>query len=104
MSIQILLVSGMFGKPGVEPLQRPFGEREWRVGRILDSSPCPALPLSSKLDASEEIEQSLGASPGLEFLMSLAVEHEECGEIIDTLHQPAAAHQIYDSEMIRLGH
>ena len=51
-------------------------------------------------EASEEVEQRLGASPGPEFLMSLAVEHEDafelvdlfCGEIIDALRQPAAAH------------
>ena len=50
-------------------------------------------------EASEEVEQRLGASPGPEFLMSLAVEHEDafelvdlfCGEIIDALRQPAAA-------------
>ncbi len=50
-------------------------------------------------EASEEVEQRLGASPGPEFLMSLAVEHEDaielvdlfCGEIINALHQPAAA-------------
>jgi hypothetical protein len=51
-------------------------------------------------EASQEVEQRLGASPGPEFLMSLAVEHEDaielvdlfCGEIIDALRQPAAAH------------
>ena len=50
-------------------------------------------------EASEEVEQRLGASPGPEFLMSLAVEHEDaielvdlfCGEIIAALHQPTAA-------------
>jgi len=51
------------------------------------------------LEASENVEQRLGASPGPEFLMSLAVEHEDafelvdlfCGEIIDALRQPNAA-------------
>ena len=51
-------------------------------------------------EASEEVEQRLGASPGPEFLMSLAVEHDDalelvdlfCGEIIHALRQPAAAH------------
>ena len=50
-------------------------------------------------EASEEVEQRLGASPWPEFLMSLAVEHEDalelvdlfCGEIIDALRQTTAA-------------
>jgi len=61
----------------------------------------PETTVSRYLEASEEVEQMLGASPGPEFLMSLAVEHENafelvdlfCGEIIDALRQPnAAAH------------
>ena len=52
------------------------------------------------LEASEQVEQKLGATPGAEFLMSLAVEHEDalelvdlfCGEIIAALREaPAAA-------------
>ena len=50
-------------------------------------------------EASEEVEQRLGSSPGPEFLMSLAVEHEDalelvdlfCGEIIDALRETTAA-------------
>jgi hypothetical protein len=61
----------------------------------------PQTTVSRYLEASEKVEQKLGASPGPEFLMSLAVEHEDiselvdlfCGEIIDALRQPnAAAH------------
>jgi hypothetical protein len=61
----------------------------------------PPATVSRYLEASENVEQRLGASPGPEFLMSLAVEHEDafefvdlfCGEIIDALRQPnAAAH------------
>ena len=57
--------------------------------------------VSRYLEASEDVEQMLGASPGPEFLMSLAVEHEDafelvdlfCGEIIDALREtPAAIH------------
>ena len=59
----------------------------------------PETTVSRYLEASEDIEQMLGASPGPEFLMSLAVEHEDaselvdlfCGEIIDALRQPTAA-------------
>ena len=55
-------------------------------------------------DASEEVEQTLGLSPGPEFLMGLAVEHEDpfelsttfLGEIIEALREtttePATAH------------
>jgi hypothetical protein len=61
----------------------------------------PSTTVSRYLEASENVEQRLGASPGPEFLLSLAVEHEDvfelvdlfCGEIIDALRQPnAAAH------------
>jgi hypothetical protein len=53
-------------------------------------------------EASEEVEQRLGLSPGPEFLMSLAVEHEDpfelvdlfCGEIIDALRETNAAAQM----------
>ena len=53
----------------------------------------PPATVSRYSDASEKVEQRLGASPGPEFLMSLAVEHEDalelvdlfCGEIIDAL-------------------
>ncbi len=59
----------------------------------------PPTTVSRYLEASENVEQRLGASPGPEFLMSLAVEHEDvfelvdlfCGEIIDALRQPTAA-------------
>jgi hypothetical protein len=59
----------------------------------------PETTVSRYLEASEQLEQKLGASPGPEFLMSLAVEHEDalelvdlfCGEIIDALRQPNAA-------------
>jgi hypothetical protein len=61
----------------------------------------PQATLLRYLDASEQVEQKLGASPGPEFLMSLAVEHEDafelvdlfCGEIIDALHETPAAIQ-----------
>ncbi len=51
------------------------------------------------LEASEDVEQLLGASPGPEFLMSLAVEHEDaselvdlyCGEIVHAFRQTTAA-------------
>jgi hypothetical protein len=47
-------------------------------------------------EASEELEETLGLSPGPEFLMSLAVEHESpfeltslfLGEIIEALREP----------------
>ncbi len=53
----------------------------------------PPTTITRYLEASEQVEQQLGASPGPEFLMSLAVEHEDalelvdlfCGEIIDAL-------------------
>ena len=59
----------------------------------------PETTISRYSEASEQIEHKLGASPGPEFLMSLAVEHEDafelvdlfCGEIIDALRQPNAA-------------
>lgn len=59
----------------------------------------PPATLSRYLEASEQVEQLLGASPGPEFLMGLAVEHEDaielvdlfCGEIIDALRQTTAA-------------
>jgi hypothetical protein len=59
----------------------------------------PETTVSRYLEASEEVEQMLGASPGPGFLMSLAVEHEDafelvdlfCGEIIDALREPNAA-------------
>ena len=55
--------------------------------------------VSRYLEASEEVEEMLGASPGPEFLMSLAVEHEDaselvglyCGEIVHALRQTTAA-------------
>jgi hypothetical protein len=59
----------------------------------------PEATVSRYLDASEQVEQTLGASPGPEFLMSLAVEHEDafelvdlfCGQIIHALRQDTAA-------------
>ena len=53
----------------------------------------PPATVSRYSEASKKIEQTLGASPGPEFLMSLAVEHEDafelvdlfCGDIIDAL-------------------
>ncbi len=50
-------------------------------------------------EASEEVERKLGASPGPEFLMSLAAEYQDafelvdlyCGEIIEALHQTTTA-------------
>ena len=59
----------------------------------------PETTVSRYLEASEEVEQMLGASPGPEFLMSLAVEHEDaselvdlyCGEIVHALRQTTAA-------------
>ncbi len=47
-------------------------------------------------EASDELEETLGLSPGPEFLMSLAVEHESpfdlssifLGEIIEALREP----------------
>ena len=51
------------------------------------------------LEANEQVERTLGASPGAEFLMSLAVEYQDTselvdlfsGEIIDALHKTTAA-------------
>ncbi len=59
----------------------------------------PETTVSRYLEASEEVEQMLGASPGPEFLMSLAVEHEDvselvglyCGEIVHALRETTAA-------------
>ena len=59
----------------------------------------PPTTITRYLEASEQVEQQLGASPGPEFLMSLAVEHEDalelvdlfCGEIIEALRQTTAA-------------
>ena len=60
----------------------------------------PETTVLRHLEASEEVEQMLGASPGPEFLMSLAVEHEDtselvgpyCGEIVHALQTTAATH------------
>ena len=51
------------------------------------------------LESNEQVERTLGASPGAEFLMSLAVEYQDTselvdlfsGEIIKALHQTTAA-------------
>jgi hypothetical protein len=51
------------------------------------------------LEASDEVEQTLGLSPGPEFLMGLAVEHEDpfqlssifLGTIIEALREPETA-------------
>jgi hypothetical protein len=59
----------------------------------------PEGTISRYLDANRAVEQIFGASPGLEFLMSLAVEHEDtselidlyCGEIVHALRQTTAA-------------
>jgi len=59
----------------------------------------PPTTVARYREASEEVEQQLGLSPGPEFLMSLAVEHEDpfelvdlfCGEIIDALRETTAA-------------
>jgi hypothetical protein len=59
----------------------------------------PETTVSRYLEASEEVEEILGASPGPEFLMSLAVEHEDaselvdlyCGEIVHALCETTAA-------------
>ncbi len=59
----------------------------------------PPTTITRYLEASEQVEQTLGRSPGPEFLMSLAVEHEDafelvdlfCGEIIEALRQTTAA-------------
>jgi hypothetical protein len=59
----------------------------------------PPTTVARYLEASEEVEQSLGMSPGPEFLMGLAVEHEDpfelasvfLGEIIASLREPVTA-------------
>ncbi len=59
----------------------------------------PPTTLARYLDANQEIEQVLGLSPGPEFLMSLAVEHEDpfeltsvfLGEILESLGKPVIA-------------
>ncbi len=56
----------------------------------------PPDTLARYSEASEELEETLGLSPGPEFLMSLAVEHESpfeltsmfLGEIIEALREP----------------
>ena len=64
----------------------------------------PSATVERYSEASAEVEQTLGLSPGPEFLMSLAVEHEDpfelssmfLGEIVGALREPitatAAAH------------
>lgn len=47
----------------------------------------PETTVSRYLEASEDVEQLLGASPGPEFLMSLAVEHEDASELVDLLRR-----------------
>ena len=55
----------------------------------------PPTTLARYSEASAEVEQTLGLSPGPEFLMSLAVEHEDpfelasnfLGEIIEALRE-----------------
>ena len=59
----------------------------------------PPATLIRYLEASADIEEKLGRSPGAEFLMSLAVENEDpsglidlyCGEIIAALRETNAA-------------
>lgn len=59
----------------------------------------PPATVARYLEASEEVEQTLGLSPGPEFLMSLAVEHEDpfelsstfLGTIIEALREPETA-------------
>lgn len=59
----------------------------------------PPATVIRYLEASTEVEQRLGLSPGAEFLMSLAVEHEDpfelidlfCGEIVAALRENPAA-------------
>jgi hypothetical protein len=59
----------------------------------------PPATIERYLEASQEVEQTLGLSPGPEFLMSLAVEHEDpfelsstfLGTIIEALREPATA-------------
>ena len=49
--------------------------------KAIDNQPVivtvPETTVSRYLEASEQLEQKLGTSPGPEFLMSLAVEHED---------------------------
>lgn len=64
---------------------------------VIVSVPPPTI--ARYFEASEEVERQLGLSPGPEFLMSLAVEHDDpfelvdlfCGEIIDALRETNAA-------------
>jgi hypothetical protein len=59
----------------------------------------PAATLVRYFEASEEVEHTLGMSPGPEFLMGLAVENEDpfelsstfLGTIIEALRDPATA-------------
>ncbi len=59
----------------------------------------PPATVERYSEASPEVEQTLGLSPGPEFLMSLAVEHEDpfelsstfVGEIIEALRKPVTA-------------
>ena len=59
----------------------------------------PPATVARYLEASEEVEQTLGRSPGPEFLMGLAVEHEDpfelaglfLGEIIGSLREAPAS-------------
>lgn len=56
--------------------------------------------LTRYLEACEDIEEKLGLSPGPEFLMSLAIEHEDpfefsniyIAEIVAALRETHAAH------------
>lgn len=56
----------------------------------------PPATVARYLEASNEVEQTLGLSPGPEFLMGLAVEHEDpfelsstfLGTIIEALREP----------------
>ena len=56
----------------------------------------PPDTIARYTEASEELEETIGLSPGPEFLMSLAVEHESpfeitsifLGEIIEALREP----------------
>ena len=64
---------------------------------VIVSVPPPTV--ERYFEASEEVQRKLGLTPGPEFLMSLAVEHEDpfglvdlfCGEIIDALRETIAA-------------
>ena len=59
----------------------------------------PPATLVRYIEASEEVEQTLGLSPGPEFLMGLAIEHEDplelsstfLGTIIEALREPQTA-------------